>query len=138
MADKIILETVSAFNNNVRFLLKVLIAKRPTDTSSIALRGRLNDAIRIEEGIVIRESGPYFLEYKDKIKSRDDSFLNDITLHKSIESKATDKDSGKKIVEIISAINEVWTICSGPERERIFDVLEALLNDYIKYLLAVK
>ncbi len=126
-------EIINRYNNNMRMLCKIMKSKLSTDKNVENIIIKLNTGIQFDPLVLIRESGPYFIKYKEQINNKDITFF----LNKN-EWDDDIKDNKTVIMDIINKIKSIWVVLNENEQSILFRIVESLLCDYCHYVILNK
>ena len=127
-------DIINRYNNNMRMLGKIMKSKLTNDKNVEHITIRLNTAIQFDPLVLLRESGPYFVKYKEQIKTKDMSyFLNKDDWSDDVTSEKEDEKNLSH--DIINKVKQIWVTLSDKEKTMLYSITESLLVDYCNFLL---
>ena len=123
---------VVEFNENLRFLLRVYVAKsKNTFSEEKASRDskRLSIVLSTYPTLIFEHAGPIFVKYSPLIHEEkwEELMRQDFTEEKK---QATDTE----VDTYINFIKQLYTACNTKEKEKIGDTIKNMLSSYCSYI----
>lgn len=125
---------VDSYNKNMKMLVTIMKSKLNNDKNVDAISNKIRCALQFDVLTLIRESGPYFIKYKDQIKKKDmEFFLNKDNWEDDIGD--ADNSDAELSHDIINKIKNLWFDLNDKEKNALYDLTDKLLTDYSRYLI---
>jgi hypothetical protein len=134
-------EYAEGFNHNIKVLARDLARQFPTDAIVARIQKRTSAIIALDPLAIIDVAGPRLYKYRDMIYGQGfvafQHFLDyDFTADFYID--ATDSEDSEMASHIVPNVQKALRAVPAADQKSYWEMLVALLDDYIEYLAAKK
>ena len=126
-------KSISEFNENLRFLLRVYVTKsKNTFSEEKATRDskRLSIVLSTYPTLIFEHTGPIFVKYSLLIHEEkwEELMRQDFTEEKKQATDTAEVDT------YINFIKQLYNVCNTKEKEKIGDAIKNMLSSYCSYV----